>query len=200
MDARKNTLQFRIELRDIEPAIWRRLEIRAACTFWDLHVAIQDAMGWLDSHLHAFRLPAPLGRKVIQFGIPDPDRFEDDPEFLPGWEVPVTGYLKAGDRIEYEYDFGDSWVHEVVFEAVGTRHSGTKYPRCLDGSRACPPEDCGGPPGYADLLSVIRNPSHPDYASTLRWLGGSHDPERFDPQAVRFDDPRKRWRRAFGQV
>jgi hypothetical protein len=198
MDVRRNTLQFRIELREIEPAIWRRLEIRASCTFWDLHVAIQDAMGWLDYHLHAFRLPAPLAGEIVEIGIPDPDRFEGDPEVLPGWEVPVTGFLEVGDRLEYEYDFGDSWLHDVRFEAVGARLARTKYPRCLAGARACPPEDCGGPHGYADLLTTIAHPRHPEYASTLQWLGGSFDPEKFDPRAVRFDDPRKRWRVAFG--
>ena len=199
MDAKRDTLQFRIALVGIEPEIWRRIEVPASYSFWDLHVAIQDAMGWLDYHLHAFSLPNLETGRVDHIGIPDEDAFEGDIVFLPGWEIPVRRHFgHPGDRGDYEYDFGDDWRHEIVLETVGRREAGTRYPRCLGGARACPPEDCGGIHGYAEVLATIADPHHEEYASTMKWLGRRYDPEAFDPARVRFDDPTKRWRTAFG--
>jgi hypothetical protein len=194
----EHTLQFRIELLGIEPAIWRRIEVPARYTFWDLHVAIQDAMGWRDSHLHAFRLPDRVGAEEVWIGIPDPEPFEGDPDILPGWALPVTLVFRPGDSIEYEYDFGDGWMHEVRSESAGLAEPGAKYPRCTGGERACPPEDSGGPPGYADLLDALRDTAHPEHSAMRRWAGRNFDPERFDPAKVKFQDPLKRWREAFG--
>lgn len=191
-------MQFKVHLRGSRPLIWRRFEVPASYSFWDLHVAIQDAMGWQDYHLHAFLVRNPLTGDVEEIGIPDQDRFEGEPDFLPGWEVPVADYLsQAGERAEYEYDFGDGWEHELVLEAVGIRHAKTRYPRCLAGARACPPEDCGGLGGYAELLQTIADPAHEEYESTMTWLGGRFDAAAFDPQRVRFDSPKKRWQTAF---
>lgn len=154
-------------------------------------------MGWLDYHLHAFRVRN-AGGKFDEIGIPDDDAFESEPLFLPGWEVSVTDYLsRVGARATYEYDFGDSWVHELRLEAIGSRASRVKYPRCVAGAGRCPPEDCGGPHGYAELLATIRDPSHEEHESMLEWLGGPIDPAAFDPSAVRFDNPAKRWKIAF---
>src|SRR5512145_305250 len=140
--------QFRVGLREIVPPIWRLIEVPARYSFWDLHVAIQDAMGWTDSHLHAFRF-APRGAEGVQIGIPEDDSFEDDEPILPGWEHPIREFFASvGDTAEYEYDFGDSWEHDVRLEAVLPRIKGQKYPRCVSGERACPPEDCGGVVGY----------------------------------------------------
>lgn len=198
MDPRRQILQFKVQLREIKPAIWRRIEVPAAYSFWDLHVAIQDAMGWLDYHLHVFRLRDPLTKEETRIGIPDPDPFVGEPEVLPGWEIPVTQYLKeAHEPAEYEYDFGDGWEHDLMLEAIGARQTKTKYPRCLAGARACPPEDCGGPGGYAELLKTIARPTHPEYESKITWLGGPFDPEAFDPRRIRFDNPKRRWRVAF---
>lgn len=198
MNTRRPILQFKVQLRDIKPAIWRRIEIPGSYTFWDLHVAIQDAMGWLDSHLHAFRIGDRRTGAEVEIGIPDPDGFEGDPERLPGWRVPVMEYLaEAGDRAQYDYDFGDGWEHDLLLEELTPRQAKTKYPRCLAGSRACPPEDCGGPGGYAQLLETLANPSDPEHESMLEWLGGPFDPEAFDPHEVRFDNPKKRWQIAF---
>ena len=198
MDTKRDTLQFRIGLTEIEPPIWRRIEVPASYSFWDLHVAIQDSLGWLDYHLHAFRTSNPKTGALDEIGIPDEDAFEGEPVCLPGWQIPATMYFQQpGDRAEYEYDFGDSWQHEVVLEAVRQREANTKYPRCLAGARACPPEDCGGPSGYAELLATIADPTHEEHESTLQWLGGRFDPEAFDARKVRFDNPKKRWRIAF---
>ena len=191
-------LRLKVNLKDVRPAIWRRIEVPASYTCWDLHVAIQDAMGWFDSHLHVFRMANPQTGDLDQIGIPDPDGFEDDPIVLEGWRVPVARYLqKVGDRAEYEYDFGDGWEHEVLLEAVTSRQPETKYPRCIAGARACPPEDCGGPSGYAELLKTIADPAHPERENQPAWPGGPFEPEVFDCREVHFDNPKKRWKIAF---
>jgi hypothetical protein len=194
----KSVYQFNITLKDIEPAIWRRILVPANYTFWDLHVAIQDAMGWLDYHLHLFRIIDPDSGELEEIGIPDDEPFEDDLDCVPGWERSMAHYFRnAGDHADYEYDFGDGWEHEVVFEGIFPREARTKYPRCIDGARACPPEDCGGVHGYQEMLKIIRNRSHKEHKSMMRWLGGKYDPNGFDPNNVRFDNPKKRWRIAF---
>ena len=107
-------------------------------------------------------------------------------------------FTRPGAAIQYDYDFGDGWEHDVVLEAIAPRQKERRYPLCVDGARACPPEDCGGVPGYEDLLEVMSDPDHEEYDERLEWLGGRFDPEKFDPHRVRFDDPAKRWRLAFG--
>lgn len=107
-------------------------------------------------------------------------------------------FMEPGTRADYEYDFGDGWEHEIVLEDVVDRVEGQPYPKCLTGARACPPEDCGGIWGYEQLLETISDPSHEEYDSTLQWLGGSYDPEAFNAKRVRFDNPQKRWKLAFG--
>lgn len=190
--------QFKVTLKGIEPEVWRRIVVPAGYSFWDLHVAIQDAMGWLDSHLHAFRVRNPDTAAEGVIGIPGDDGFEDDEVFLPGWRVPIVDYFREpGDRADYEYDFGDGWEHDIVLEQVAARAPKTKYPICLDGARACPPEDCGGVPGYEDMLEVLGDPDHEEHESMLEWVGRRYDPAAFDPKEVRFDDPKKRWRMAF---
>ena len=190
--------QFKVTLKGIEPEVWRRILVPASYSFWDLHVAIQDAMGWLDYHLHLFRIPHPDAGQTSHIGIPDDDPFDDEVECLPGWEVSLVEYFrKPGDRADYEYDFGDGWEHEVVLEQLSTRVPKTKYPVCLDGARACPPEDCGGVPGYEQMLEVLGDPTDEEHESILQWVGGSYDPAGFDAKKVRFDDPKKRWRNAF---
>ncbi len=189
--------QFRVELKDVTPPIWRRIQVPSTYSFWDLHVAIQDAMGWLDYHLHAFRIVNPATGTGETIGIPDED-FPDEIPTLPGWEVSIAEYFSPeNSRADYEYDFGDDWMHEVALEATAPREGTGQYPRCLDGRRACPPEDCGGPRGYADLLRVLRDPTDDEHERMLTWVGGSFDPARFDPKKVKFEDPRKRWRVAF---
>jgi hypothetical protein len=148
--------------------------------------------------LHAFRLRDPATGRIIEIGIPDDEVAIDEAPGLPGWTIPIAPYFRApGDRCDYEYDFGDGWEHEVMLERVSAREPKTRYPRCLDGARACPPEDCGGAGGYEEFLSAIGDPSHEEHERMLEWVGGCFDPAEFDPQAVRFDDPRKRWKIAF---
>lgn len=197
MDLKRDVLRLKITLKHVKPAIWRRIEVPASYTFWALHVAIQDAMGWFDCHLHVFRVRNARG-KVDDIGIPDDDAFEGEPMCLPGWKVRVADYLgQVGARATYEYDFGDGWVHELRVESIGPREPKVRYPRCLAGARRCPPEDCGGPYGYAELLATLADPRHDEYASMLEWLGGPIDPQTFDPSSVRFDKPAARWKMAF---
>jgi hypothetical protein len=197
MPSKGLTYQFRVTLKGIAPPVWRRIVVPGTYTFWDLHVAIQDSMGWLDCHLHVFRVRDPRSGAEVEIGIPDPDGYDERP-CLPGWGVPLADYLtKVGDVADYEYDFGDSWEHEVVLEDVVPRTAGTKYPVCLDGARACPPEDCGGIPGYEEMLAVLSDPRHKEHEQTREWVGGRYDPSEFDKNKVRFDNPKKRWKLAF---
>jgi hypothetical protein len=166
------------------------------CSFWDLHVAIQDAMGWLDCHLHLFRL---VGSEAAM-GIPSEDG-DDSIDTRPGWEFRVRDFLSSWSPLAtYEYDFGDSWIHEVRFEDIEAAEKGVAYPRCVAGARGCPPEDVGGVHGYEEFLRALADRSHPEHEVYRKWSGGSFDPEDFDPAAVRFDNPAKRWRQAFESV
>jgi hypothetical protein len=192
--------QFRVRLLGIEPEIWRLIAVPAKYSFWDLHIAIQDAMGWRDCHLHAFRVADPNTRKIEQIGIPDDtdDAFEGGATCLPGWEIPIRDYFRQpGDSANYEYDFGDGWEHHVVLEELVNRVPRRRYPICLDGARACPPEDCGGIPGFGELLEVLGDPTHEEHDRMSEWVGGSYDPSAFSPKQVRFDNPKTRWRNAF---
>ena len=171
--------QLRITLKGVRPAIWRRLHVLGDTTLGALHSIIQVAMGWSNSHLHLFR----VGR--TEYCEPDP---ED-----PSWgrdaidERPVALAAVApsrGSRLRYIYDFGDDWQHDIRIERILARQEGRVYPACVEGRRACPPEDCGGSPGYAHLLKVLCNPRHPEYGPSSEWFGGSFDPEAFDLEGV----------------
>ena len=195
----KRIYQFKIELDGVTPTIWRRIQVPDTYSFWDLHVAIQDAMGWLDYHLHAFRVQREHVPIPIEIGIPNDEyAVEGDPETHPGWEVPITDFFyEVGNTADYEYDFGDGWRHGILLEGILLREKGQKYPRCIDGACACPPEDCGGIHGYYHVLEVLADPSDEEHESMLEWLGGKYDPQEFAPGKVKFDNPTKRWKRAF---
>jgi Plasmid pRiA4b ORF-3-like protein len=198
MASKKQLLRFRIELQGIAPSIWREIVVPSSYSFWDLHVAIQDAMGWLDYHLHAFRIRDPETGGAAEIGIPLEDDFDDDLQVIAGWEVPVLSYLnEPGHSAEYEYDFGDCWNHHVLLQEIMDRERGVKYPRCTGGERACPPEDCGGIWGYQALLEVLDDPAHEEHEEMREWVGDRFDPGQFDPDLVKFDNPQKRRRIAF---
>lgn len=194
----RKVYQFHVSLIGPRPKIWRRIQVPSTYSFWDLHVAVQDAMGWLDYHLHAFDIPHPDGGPAARIGIPDECGFEEDPPVLPGWQVPISGYFAPGNpAAEYTYDFGDDWRHAVVLEDILPRVTGVRYPLCVAGEMRCPPEDVGGPRGYREFLEAISDRRHPEHESYLEWVGGAYDPRAFDPARVRFDSPNRRWKKAF---
>jgi hypothetical protein len=185
--------QFKITLKGIKPPIWRRIVVPETYTFWDLHVAIQDAMGWLDMHLHDFEIFSPSAGRKVFIGIPDED-FEIARKTLAGWKHKISGYFSMENKkAEYVYDFGDDWEHTVNLEKILPLEAGVNYPVCTAGKRSCPPEDCGGVWGYGDLLEIIANPDDERYEEMLEWLGEDFDPEYFDVTEITFSDPQKRW-------
>jgi len=194
----KRIYQFKISLQEISPTIWRRIQVPEDYSFWDLHVAIQDAMGWLDYHLHLFQVHRKHVPVPIQIGIPDDYAVEVDPEIHAGWEAPIADlFYQVGDTADYEYDFGDGWRHKILLEAISLQKKGQKYPKCIGGARACPPEDCGGVPGYYRALEVLADPNDEEHESMLEWLGGKYDSREFARGKIKFDNPTKRWKRAF---
>lgn len=194
----KSVYQFKITLKDIEPKIWRIIQVPETYTFWDLHVAIQDTMGWSDSHLHSFKMKNPSTGEDTEIGIPDEDLEDSDIYLLPDWEQKIHKWFTEGNaHAEYVYDFGDNWRHDIVLEKIISREKGVKYPRCIYGERACPPEDCGSVPGYERMLEIIKDKKHEEYKDMIRWLGGKYDPELFDTKNVIFKDPQDRFKEVF---
>jgi hypothetical protein len=120
------------------------------------------------------------------------------PEVFPGWEIPVLHYFSdLGITAKYLYDYGDSWWHTVQLEGYLFKDKKDKYPVCIDGARACPPEDCGGKHGYYDLLKTLANPEDDEYQQMKTWVGHDWNPEKFAKDATKFDNPHKRWKEAF---
>ena len=186
--------QFKILLQGSKPPIWRRIQVPASYSFYDLHVAIQDSMGWYDCHLHEFVMKKPTALSEGRIGIPDDGERGDD-GVLPGWETKLLSYFSLSNpKAEYMYDFGDGWAHLITLEKILPAKSDQTYPQCLKGKRACPPEDCGGIWGYADLLEILSDPNHEEHENRLEWLGGEFDSEAFDPKDVVFEDPKDRYK------
>ena len=167
--------QLKITLRDIKPPVWRRVQVKD-CTLGKLHDTIQSVMGWTNSHLHAFEIGGE------QYGEPDPSGMLEtkDERKMKLSQVVAQGHKK----FSYTYDFGDNWDHLIQVEKVLDAEPGARYPRCLAGERACPPEDCGGSWGYPDFVEAIQNPKHPEHKDLKEWVGGEFDPEAFDTEAV----------------
>lgn len=163
--------------------IWRRVQVSADSSFFDLHHVIQDAMGWDNCHLYEFRLGNVRSNDFIRIG-PQDDYLE---EVLPSDKVTVKDYLsESSEQCSYLYDFGDDWEHKIVLEKVLMADASVNYPVCLAGKRACPPEDCGGVYGYGDLLTIMADPEHEEYDEMVDWLGDEFDPEEFDVSSVVF--------------
>lgn len=200
--------QFKITLNDSKPSIWRRIIVPADYTFFELHCAIQNAMGWTDSHLHAFRFANKNNKgRPINIATPMPDDDECGHEKIDERLTRIADYFgKISKQCVYDYDFGDSWEHMVVLEKTLLAVKGAKYPQCVAGKNACPPDDCGGVWGYMNLIEVLKNPKHPDHADMLDWLciedPREFDPSDFDPNEVKFENTKKRlaeWNKGFGK-
>jgi Plasmid pRiA4b ORF-3-like protein len=174
---RDTVYQFKITLKDARPRIWRRIQVKD-CTLDKLHEHIQTAMGWTNSHLNHFKIgeqfygdPLLMQENFDEFG------YEDSTRTMLSDVLPGDGKRL---RFEYQYDFGDSWWHEVLFEGRVRAEPGRRYPVCVEGERACPPEDVGGVWGYADFVQAIRDPEHEEHDGLLQWAGGEFDSEAFD--------------------
>ncbi|MDA1311879.1 MAG: plasmid pRiA4b ORF-3 family protein [Acidobacteria bacterium] len=175
MTAPRTVYQIKVSLKGSRPPIWRRLLVRDTVSLQVLHELLQFTMGWTDSHLHQFV------KGETCYGSPYPEM----PEMLDEKRAKLNSVLrKPKDRILYEYDFGDGWLHDVVLERVVDADRKSKYPWLVAGKRACPPEDCGGLYGYYHLLEVLADPDHPEYAEMNDWLGEGFDAEAFDLQGM----------------
>jgi hypothetical protein len=172
-------LQVKISLLgSSKPPVWRRLLVPADIRLDRLHGVIQAAMGWEDYHMHAF------SDGSCEYGLADPELGHRDER-----KATLGRLLKReGERMRYTYDFGDDWEHEIVVEKVLAAEPGVRYPVCVAGKGACPPEDCGGVWGYEDLCEALANPAHEQHQEMLEWLGlqtaAEFDPARFDAEEV----------------
>lgn len=168
--------QLKITLRGIRPPIWRRVLVPANVTLARLHRIIQNSMGWWNDHLYSFNVG---------------DWQYSDEGFDLGFRQAAGRRLfeldlRPRDRFTYSYDFGDDWRHEILLERVVPSDPDEHYPVCIDGARACPPEDCGGVGGYEELLQVLDDPTHEQHDSMLDWVGGKYDPDWFDLEVANF--------------
>jgi len=175
--------QIKISLKDIRPPIWRRILVKENVSLYKLHLIIQAVMGWENCHLHEFELGSRRfgALEYNQFGYDCFDSVLNEKKFTLAKLVD-----NEKTRILYTYDFGDDWRHELFVERIGPAEPDAKYPVCIKGKRACPPEDCGGPWGYANLLEAISNPDNPEYDELIEWAG-DFEPELFDINQINRD-------------
>ena len=169
-------LQLRVTLAGVDgPPVWRQVVIPAGYTLDRVHGVVQAAMGWQNSHLHMFRI---AGR---EYG---PAYLDDEIETLDEKQFRIGDLVKTGDLAGYEYDFGDGWEHEVAVEAGAAADAATVYPECIAGEGACPPEDCGGPGGFAELKELLAGPPSLERKEMRVWAGEDYDPAHFDLAAA----------------
>jgi len=170
--------QLKVTLRDIQPPVWRRIQVWEDTTLAQLHTVMQIVMGWEDYHLHEFA----IGRRLYSVPDPDDDMYErkviDERRVSLGEVVP-----RVGTQFAYLYDFGDSWEHELLLEAVLLPEPDAPYPTCIGGERRTPPEDVGGTHGYEEYLTVLADPEHEEHENMLQWRG-PFDSELFSPTQV----------------
>lgn len=180
MAGKKNraVYQLKVTLRHIHPPIWRRIQLWEDATLAQLHRILQIVMGWEDYHLHEFS----IGRRL--YSLPDPDDELYERKVLDERRVRLREVVaRVGTEFEYLYDFGDSWRHDLMLEAIVMPEPGTSYPCCLAGERCTPPEDVGGSSGYQDYLEAMADPWHEEHENVLAWRG-SFDPEAFSLTVV----------------
>lgn len=176
----RSVFQLKVTLLDTKPPVWRRILLDGSATLDEVHEAIQAAFGWWNYHLHEFE----VGRE--RYAVPDPD--DDwglDPPARDEHRARLDKVAEVGSSFRYTYDFGDGWEHKIDVEQVLDAATTTPAPACTGGRRACPPEDCGAPWGYRQLLEILADPSHPEHRERLDWVEGfaqgPFDPEAFDP-------------------
>jgi Plasmid pRiA4b ORF-3-like protein len=168
--------QIKVTLKGSKPPIWRRMQVTSETTLAQLHGILQRVMGWESYHLYQFVVGG------MEYGDP---RMLEEMESEDARRVSLATLVRGErDTFLYEYDFGDRWDHELLIEKVLPLEEGKRYPVCLMGKRACPPEDCGGVWGYAGFLEAIQDPKHPEHEEMLEWVGGAFDPDAFDLDEV----------------
>jgi hypothetical protein len=166
---------LRVSLRDVKPEVWRRLAVRSETSLPKFAQILERVMGWEGYHLHMFDVGGVL------FGDPD----EDADYVINERSATVRHVLpRVGSALKWDYDFGDSWQHDVVVEAIDEPKETTRYPICIDGACACPPEDCGGTTGYKDLVRILANPRDREHARMVEWAPDGFDPAAFDLTAA----------------
>ncbi len=170
--------QIKVTLTDLQPPIWRRIQVRGETTLAELHRILQCTLGWTDTHLHQFII------RGEHYGVPDEDnpgarQMRDERRYR--LDDVAAG---AGAPFTYTYDFGDNWEHILEIEKTFPPNKSVRYPVCVAGARACPPEDVGGIPGYENFLQVLEDANHPELDEYLEWIGDTFDPEKFDPDEV----------------
>jgi len=170
--------QLHIELRDLKPAIWRRVLVPQSVTLAKLHQVIQIAMGWTNSHLHEFT----IGR--IRYGMPSRESIEPDLMINEKRATLQASLPPSTKSFSYSYDFGDGWEHTLRVEKTLPIDPAFHYPLCMAGANACPPEDIGGPPGYVDFVQAISDPARPEHEELREWCGGTFDPFAFHLDAI----------------
>ncbi|MBI2966219.1 MAG: plasmid pRiA4b ORF-3 family protein [Bacteroidetes bacterium] len=168
--------QFKITLSHTNPEIWRRFLVGDNITFYDLHLIIQDVMGWENAHLYQFCYD--------RHYIGSPEDLERD-DVKDARKIRLNEFFTGPNlKIIYEYDFGDSWYHELVLEKIPEEEKGKRYPVCIAGEKKCPPEDCGSIPGFYDMLNILKKKKGREYKEMMEWLGGEFDPDEFDLNSV----------------
>jgi hypothetical protein len=171
---------FRVHVSMVEtvPPIWRRIELSSQTTLKKFHRILQIALGWSNSHLHEFVVDGQ------RYGVSDP-MYDEPGDVIAEGTVRLSDVLAAPDsQFLYIYDFGDNWRHVVLLESVLSAEPGLEYPRVLGGVRSCPPEDCGGTGGYADLLEILTDPTHEEFEHMRQWVGPRFNAEVFSADAV----------------
>ncbi len=176
----KKTYQIQIALKGFSPKIWRRILVPSDLLLSDFHKVIQTTMGWTNSHLHQFI----KNRTFYAKRMPD-DYTWEEMDNVDYKKIKISDLLKKEkEKIIYEYDFGDSWEHEIIVEKILPFDEKNKYPVCLTGKNNCPPEDCGGVWGYSDLLEILKHPDNEEYEEYLEWTGEDFDPKYFDKDKI----------------
>lgn len=180
--ALKKAVQLKIVLKHTKPLIWRRIVVENSTTFYELHHIIQCVMGWENAHLYEFMVDNyRIGELNEDFDSYSGSKLIDSKKIALN-DV-LSGEIK---KFSYDYDFGDSWGHEIMIEKILPLDNKVDYPKCIEGKMNCPPEDCGGIPGYYNLVEIMGNKKHPDRKEMIQWLGGVFDPKKFDLERTNF--------------
>lgn len=172
------TYQIKITLKRSKPSIWRRILIPSDLPLADFHKVIQTTMGWTNSHLHQFS-------KNRSYYAPVMDEDYGDYNSIDYKGYKVSDLLKKEkDKITYEYDFGDDWIHEILLEKIEDKEMENNEAICIKGKNNCPPEDCGGMWGYYAMMEIINDPNHPEHEDYKEWLGEDYDPTYFNKDEI----------------